>query len=443
VVHLAYDLSKRSVSLSTNTECAAVAATPDVSRFVAWWNQKSIACRFSEASGALVPEPNCFSEGDRATLREKRYSVATALQMPVAAPYLFVGSGMLREATNEAQLLGVVAHELTHYLMSHFTNEDNGKYDYFYSDPTHAVDGYPKPDTTLAALGAELRGFDQEIAFARVQGQRFHSATFRANVDFAAGLKAQSLCASEVGCLAACSELERFAKSAEFARLSEIPPIILNAPPRFPFAPLERELVPSFRLFEEQVERCSPFVELARLDAGGTVARDALLGVLSLQKREAAAVELARTKTRLELLRLVSSLETRSDERKSELYARLMELRGGWYTVEQEADDMGLELLTMMGGSVEDMIAFKVAFSAANQHQDAYDIPADACLKLRKDGWMKGGRPASVPLGAMSDNHHGSCYRIFNLDREQRIHGYKPASATLLETAAWRELVRL
>jgi hypothetical protein len=441
-LHMIYDLSNRSLSLATNRECAALAAAPDLKAFVGWWNGKRIACKLKEVSGAVLPDAACVSAADLALIKEKGYSQAVALQMPVAAPYLFVGSGMVQAASNEAQLLGVVAHELTHYLMSHFTNEDREKYGYFYSDPAHASDGYPKPDAALAALGNELRGFEQEIAFAKVDGQRFHSATFRASVDFAAVIKAQSLCGSEARCLAACGELERFSKSADFARLSEIPPIILNAPPRFPFAPLESELLPVFRRFEEQVEQCSPFVELARTDQGGPQFRDALVGVLSLQKREAVAAELARTKTRLELLRLVSSIENRSDQRKSELYARLMELRGGWYTVEQEADDMGLELLTLMGGSVEDMIAFKVAFSAAKQHPDAYDIPTDACLKLRKDGWMTGGRPASVPLGAMSDNHHGSCYRIFNLDREQRIHGYKPASGTLLETAAWRELVR-
>ncbi len=441
-VHLTYDLSGRVLTLSSTTNCSATAAAPNMGMFVQWWNSKRIACKFSEMSGAIVPQTNCFSEADSSILREKGIARATALQMPVAAPYIFVGSGMLHEAANEAQVLGVVAHELTHYLMSHFTNEDSNKYDYFYDDKTHTVDDYPKPDANLAVLGAELRGFEQEIDFARVEGQRFHSATFRANVDFAASLRPQSLCGTNVNCITACSELERFSKSPEFARLSEIPPVILNAPPRFPFAPLEAELVLPFRLFETHVERCSSVVDLSRADhQNGPLFRNALLGVLSHEKREAAATELNLANSRLDLLRLVSSLEVRSDERKRTLYARLMELRGGWYTVEQEADDMGLELLVMMGGSVEDMIAFKLAFGGAKKGSDDYDVSPDSCRKWRGDGWMTNGRPVLLPLGAMSDNHHSACYRVFNLDREQRIHGYKPAVSKLLDAAAWRDFI--
>ncbi|MBL8608734.1 MAG: hypothetical protein JNL38_15515, partial [Myxococcales bacterium] len=42
---------------------------------------------------------------------------------------------------------------------------------------------------------------------------------------------------------------------------------------------------------------------------------------------------------------------------------------------------------------------------------------------------------------ALSDPHHGFCYRLYNLWREQRTHGYRPSGAFTAPTGGdWATL---
>ncbi len=48
---------------------------------------------------------------------------------------------------------------------------------------------------------------------------------------------------------------------------------------------------------------------------------------------------------------------------------------------------------------------------------------------------------AGMLLGALSDPHPGFCYRLYNLWREQRTHGYRPSGAFTAPTGGdWATL---
>ena len=72
----------------------------------------------------------------------------------------------------------------------------------------------------------------------------------------------------------------------------------------------------------------------------------------------------------------------------------------------------------------------------------ATEIPMDECAKLLSAGWKDAsGKPAYIPIGSFGDPHHGTCYRIYNLDRELRGHAYVTASAPKKPGPAWRDVV--
>lgn len=112
----------------------------------------------------------------------------------------------------------------------------------------------------------------------------------------------------------------------------------------------------------------------------------------------------------------------------------------GFYTTEQEADELGLELLAAIGLS-PDLIAQKQLHAMQNAPPpDSTGTPYAECVRLRAAGWKdEAGHPVSVPVGRPSDVHHDNCFRVFNADREQSIHHYVRMGAPPVPPGNWDE----
>ncbi|MBM4250336.1 MAG: hypothetical protein FJ146_00010 [Deltaproteobacteria bacterium] len=117
-----------------------------------------------------------------------------------------------------------------------------------------------------------------------------------------------------------------------------------------------------------------------------------------------------------------------------EILSRANKARLGWYTIEQEADDVGGEILAVLGfdfGEITDLLL-------------RGDLMKGSCLQRRSSGWMTNGKIEVEPLHRYIDNHHTGCFRVFNIDREKTAHQYQPLTGTkwkeLSEVPGWNQL---
>lgn len=115
--------------------------------------------------------------------------------------------------------------------------------------------------------------------------------------------------------------------------------------------------------------------------------------------------------------------------------------RLGWYTEEEEADDFALEALAALGmnldAAAESHYSVGISYGWKDASSTALDPGPSECARRRKEGW------AEPPfLGSLADTHHGSCYRIFNLDREAAGHRYPLATRAAVAAApTWAQAV--
>jgi hypothetical protein len=120
----------------------------------------------------------------------------------------------------------------------------------------------------------------------------------------------------------------------------------------------------------------------------------------------------------------------------------------GWYTVEQEADEIGLELMLRAGYTREQVLAawvavMKVLDAYAPEHAtDTGRADAATCEAWMKDDFTTVGAdgrrvPIIMTLGDLFETHHGNCYRLYNLWRESKAHDYASGPQLPPLTPAW------
>ncbi|MEY3901553.1 MAG: hypothetical protein RL189_859 [Pseudomonadota bacterium] len=110
----------------------------------------------------------------------------------------------------------------------------------------------------------------------------------------------------------------------------------------------------------------------------------------------------------------------------AELTKVMNEKRLGYYTYEQEADELALEFLSELGlptgiGSEALMRMLK-----QTKKSGPSELDYEACSELRKNKWLTADKKSVyVPIGNLADPHHSLCYRAYNLDRERDAHCFK------------------
>jgi hypothetical protein len=114
--------------------------------------------------------------------------------------------------------------------------------------------------------------------------------------------------------------------------------------------------------------------------------------------------------------------------------------RLGFYTVEQEADEIALELLWKIGISPTVGVDMMLHWTAVDW-VDPEDVPVDQCAAMRaKDFRDDKGALISVPVGNISDPHHNFCFRVFNLTRELDEHHYTVGQPPAPPPGDWSQL---
>jgi Zn-dependent protease with chaperone function len=96
----------------------------------------------------------------------------------------------------------------------------------------------------------------------------------------------------------------------------------------------------------------------------------------------------------------------------------------GFYTTEQEADEIALEVMSKIG--VPPGVAIDKVLNMLKNFGGG-GIGWAECSMLRDHGWKDAdGKTVSVPVGDPSDAHHNLCFRAFNMSREIDAHRYQP-----------------
>lgn len=114
----------------------------------------------------------------------------------------------------------------------------------------------------------------------------------------------------------------------------------------------------------------------------------------------------------------------------------------GVYTYEQEADELALEFLSLIGiDPIRATDAWFALFAQSVADNSGSSVPIERCRELFARQWkQEDGSHVTIPIGDYRDPHHSWCYRIFNTTQEISAHGYRVEKPMRFDEKAWQAL---
>lgn len=413
-----------------------------------------------------------IAPGKACEANEDLLSVAGSRQLVLlrTADWVNVYAGLITEMS-EREVVGVIAHELGHYYRSH-VNARGDMYNLFYKAGQEVSPSRPKAVASMESIGAAALKGSALVAsmerFKRVPRQKFHSALFMAAGEIAIG-------ACEEGregelCTKSCSQLAKMAETDEFKQATLL----------FPLRELNVEGLKAYADFENLASQCLAGIPV-RSSAKGSAGEEGMTWEQFLRKvanpswpgwvSDDMDVRMAMTKW---LRAIVKRLPEKSPKGAKDAAAlvrgvstylweeeivavkaiqQAFDQRLGFYTDEQEADEIGAEWMSEIGldpkAAVETYLRIGSWAEGEGKKASAslLETPAGICQELYENEWRdKDGKFRFVAIGDYLDTHHHTCYRAFNVDREIRAHKYKvhgDGKRDLLSAGDWRELQRI
>lgn len=397
-----------------------------------FWNAGKPACSLEPQGDGLV------AKGRGCTVQS---ADADDVSFAATSPFIQFTTDLLA-AVEEDTVAVVAAHELGHYYRAHVTARARANYGFWYE-----TDGASRRAPLPARNAAELEAAYKEV----VQDGRVLGATFGGH--YSARLR--PLLLSGIAPILAEREEVDFVCARARDALGPWTREILEAE-----APGE-EARRAYLAFERALAACAPRLELTG-DPGarGISAGRVLFAAGALRPGPKAKVTLRFGDT---LAAFVDRLDVQAkelDAKAKRLEDRLRRNGVGLYTTEQEADDFAMELSVRLGLSPERVLeawldfmravdrVYEQSYSPeelARMRAERHEIDTPTCEAMLRAGFTRTDEtgatvPVTVPLGALDEAHHGSCYRLFNLWREARAHRYVPGPAQEPLDPPWRDL---
>jgi hypothetical protein len=111
----------------------------------------------------------------------------------------------------------------------------------------------------------------------------------------------------------------------------------------------------------------------------------------------------------------------------------------GVYTIEEEADELALEILSITGiQPIKAVDAWFALFEHSGTEEKPMEIPFAKCKQLFSNNWLDElGQAVAVPLGNYQNTHHSWCFRVFNTTNEIKTHNYQVTNPLSLNQDAW------
>lgn len=390
---------------------------PFAARFITDWNQGTPACPANLADDGVVEiEPSCLGE----------FSHASASAIYAISPHVQFASDLLA-AGSEGGAVFVVAHELAHYYRAHGSPLARHKYGFWYDqDARTARRPVPAKDAAeLEKLYREVEAMPRANALS-IEGAN-HTPRYRA-------LVLETVC-SYVGARAGVEGID--ASCTEAAALCKT-----VAPLRYA-GQANAEQSAAYLQLETTLEACGVAERL------GSVEEPAVASLVrSLQGKgylPAGPVEAAPLPESFGALLTSLAEQARAQDDKVARFAERLRLgRIGLYTTEQEADELALEWVNLLGFRTQDALEGWIDYLRYFQRGYAPrgEPSAVECKELLDSDFKQGRAFVTVWLGDLNSAHHGGCYRVYNMWREQRAHRYVPAETVARpDFATWEQVL--
>ncbi|WP_146652182.1 M48 family metalloprotease [Labilithrix luteola] len=408
---------KKVSSFSSYDGCLAPKNWPTVGDdFTSWWNGSKPSCTLTVGKNGLVVGGEGCEIAERSTVPARGVTWATGSGIHVT-------TRIVSELSEKAFAV-VIAHELGHYYRAHGSSAYSEKYQFWYQRDVHEP-VRPLPADDSAALESQVRRLSSSSALPNVPGQTVSGRT----AAWFMGYGFRELVTPVEACKGPAESL-----SADW---------VSNF--RYGYGkPSETERA-AYLDFETRLLACAGSV------AAPSLAMNKLMASLRSQFPTVKDTDLALAGSFKELIDSVDVIAKKLDAEEAVLREHLQKNHIGWYTTEQEADDMAMELATLAGmtpkevleGWIEAMEAFDRVYPSSYGNDgkigvaQCKELYANDFMTAKEDGTKE---QAHVPMGSLSDKHHSDCYRLFNLWRENEVHKYESAPAPAPLTPDWSEI---
>lgn len=406
------------------------AAWSRIGSFTQGWSLAKSACKLTSQSGRIEASRDCAYGASGPYGAVSADDVATL----ATSPFLTIASDLVSLMTDEKSMAFVMAHELGHMYRAHSSPLTERKYSFWYEDGPNLAKR-PVPSARDAALRATLARVSRTASPLDAVTESSEPVRTRAALVALAHTTAFEACAT-------------YTQWSAVHDLASLTALAQNG------AYLSEELRASYLDYERAVLACSMDGVFVNAGEAGPTPGQIELGAVSgaFSYAQAPAFPDAGETVQVYLDRL-NAAATGLDADEAAFLEMVREERIGLYTVEQEADEIALELMTRVGYKAEDGINgwldFLHAFEQISGRAEATET-GDAgpvqCAAWLQEGFMQTdatGQRARVKmsLGSLADTHHGDCYRVYNLWRESKAHVYRSVPAPAPMQPSWPELV--
>lgn len=393
--------------VDVSDSCISPENWTDKADFVSFFNSQTSACRVALEGDPLTAGANQLTvSGAGCSLYGRTAPFATyATSSTIAVTLDAITWG------SESRVADTLAHELGHYYRAHANPTVRKDIDFFYRDTPNG------PDRPVAA--AESAQYEDVVNQLRNMATplRLKGAPTLYNTRLAAALyNLRSACPS-----ATITETQfRMLTSGQVTDANK----------------------KAYLAFENAMATCGATLSIA--DAS---TRDQVTKIL---RQSRIYVQISETAATLDdALKGLTTDLNQLDVQEAALLAKLQSGTFGWYTTEQEADEIGLELAARAGIDPNEVIANNVhtyeqldALYARAGVDRGDEVTMATCKKWLAAGFTEKAadgttQPVHVPIGTISDNHHDGCYRVYNMWREAKHHNYVVAAPLPALTPDW------
>lgn len=357
--------------------------------------------------------------------------------------------------SQEQHVVSILAHELSHYYRAHASVPD-ADYNVVYRVGEKSFGKRPIYDPSLKPLEEKLRNIAWSVS-TEFPGQKFASELYAPIGNENAGVGQQVLldlispiCKGEAPCAQSCKPyIDLFAANPSAARAA-----VMHEPREFAFIAVEEQEL--LKEVEIAFEQCAAAVPLSSQVTSGHIQQSELEAIFATEKYSRLFAEpFPTTNTLLEFARAQSSRLRETPFLARKVFKESEGQRLGFYTKEQEADELSLELLAQVGvDPLEAARAFALLAEYGDAHsQDRNDErltravtgeqAGGICRYLMDNEWKDfQGNALFIAIGALSEPHHSSCFRAFNLTGESRAHQFEVNNKEKYALEGWDELVQ-
>jgi hypothetical protein len=398
------------------------------------WDADKPACALALSNGVLSTKgAGCSVDGNA--------SGGDDIAISSTGRYIQFTTDLLA-AVDEKTVAVVAAHELGHYYLGHTTDSGSSKYGFWYTrNDGQAV------TPTRAPNSADLEAAYREVVQA---GRPLGGPSFSSH--YSARLR--PLLLSGIAPLLTERTEPDFVCAKARDALGPWQNLIIQGE-----AP-SQDAQKAFLDFESKLAACAPRLALGSGDAKSLSAGATLFAAGANRPGPKVKVAITLGDTLGAFLDRLNVSARGLDQKAAGLVRRLKDNHIGLYTTEQAADESAMDVSTKMGLSTDEILAGWVDFMAAidrtyaqsftpeqlaQWRTESAELDAPTCAALMNDGFTQvdatGKRVAvTMNMGQLDEPHHTSCYRLYNLWREARVHHYEIAPAPAPLAPAWADL---